>query len=68
MLGQLIKKKDGSLQCNFANRMVLMANHQVIQVLLRSNKNTDESSYTQTGYTSGGSPTLTTCTASSTSF
>lgn len=29
MLGQLIKKKDGSLQCNFADRMVLMANHQL---------------------------------------
>lgn len=29
MLGQLIKKKDGSLQCNFAERMVLMANHQL---------------------------------------
>ncbi|KAF2743823.1 1-acyl-sn-glycerol-3-phosphate acyltransferase gamma [Sporormia fimetaria CBS 119925] len=29
MLGQLSKKKDGSLQCNFANRMVLMANHQL---------------------------------------
>ncbi|KAF2195085.1 acyltransferase-domain-containing protein [Zopfia rhizophila CBS 207.26] len=29
MLGQLIKKKDGSLRCNFADRMVLMANHQL---------------------------------------
>lgn len=29
MVGQLIKKKDGSLQCNFANRLVLMANHQL---------------------------------------
>lgn len=29
MLGQLVKKKDGSLQCKFADRMVLMANHQV---------------------------------------
>ncbi|KAF2274776.1 acyltransferase-domain-containing protein [Westerdykella ornata] len=29
MVGQLIRKKDGSLQCNFANRMVLMANHQL---------------------------------------
>ncbi|KAH7390628.1 acyltransferase-domain-containing protein [Pyrenochaeta sp. MPI-SDFR-AT-0127] len=29
MVGQLIKKKDGSLQCNFADRMVLMANHQL---------------------------------------
>lgn len=29
MLGQLIKKKDGSLQCNFSDRMVLMANHQL---------------------------------------
>ena len=28
MLGQLIKRKDGSLQCNFADRMILMANHQ----------------------------------------
>jgi hypothetical protein len=29
MLGQLIKKKDGSLQCKFEDRLVLMANHQV---------------------------------------
>ncbi|XPS98860.1 hypothetical protein M3J09_008053 [Ascochyta lentis] len=29
MVGQLIQKKDGSLQCNFADRMVLMANHQL---------------------------------------
>jgi 1-acyl-sn-glycerol-3-phosphate acyltransferase len=29
MVGQLIKREDGSLQCNFANRMVLMANHQL---------------------------------------
>jgi hypothetical protein len=29
MLGQLTRKKDGSLQCKFADRMVLMANHQV---------------------------------------
>lgn len=33
MLGQLIKKKDGSLECRFADRMVLMANHQVWVVL-----------------------------------
>jgi hypothetical protein len=29
MIGQLIQRKDGSLQCNFADRMVLMANHQL---------------------------------------
>ncbi|KAF1357850.1 hypothetical protein EJ07DRAFT_180462 [Lizonia empirigonia] len=29
MVGQLIQKKDGSLECNFADRMVLMANHQL---------------------------------------
>ncbi|OAG16439.1 acyltransferase-domain-containing protein [Alternaria alternata] len=29
MVGQLIKRKDGSLQCNFADRLVLMANHQL---------------------------------------
>jgi hypothetical protein len=29
MVGQLIQRKDGSLQCNFADRMVLMANHQL---------------------------------------
>ncbi|KAH8727851.1 acyltransferase-domain-containing protein [Phaeosphaeriaceae sp. PMI808] len=29
MVGQMTKKKDGSLQCNFAERMVLMANHQL---------------------------------------
>lgn len=29
MVGQLTQKKDGSLQCNFADRMVLMANHQL---------------------------------------
>ncbi|KAF2001449.1 acyltransferase-domain-containing protein [Amniculicola lignicola CBS 123094] len=29
MLGQLIKQKDGSLKCNFSDRMVLMANHQL---------------------------------------
>ena len=29
MVGQLIQKKDGSLQCNFADRIVLMANHQL---------------------------------------
>ncbi|CAA9957357.1 Acyltransferase-domain-containing protein [Pyrenophora teres f. maculata] len=29
MVGQLIKRKDGSLQCNFSDRMVLMANHQL---------------------------------------
>ncbi|KAF2108416.1 acyltransferase-domain-containing protein [Lophiotrema nucula] len=29
MVGQLIKKKDGSLECRFAERMVLMANHQL---------------------------------------
>ncbi|KAF2739563.1 acyltransferase-domain-containing protein [Polyplosphaeria fusca] len=29
MVGQLIKTKDGSLRSNFADRMVLMANHQL---------------------------------------
>lgn len=29
MVGQLIQKKDGSLECKFADRMVLMANHQL---------------------------------------
>ncbi|KAJ4347321.1 uncharacterized protein N0V89_011261 [Didymosphaeria variabile] len=29
MLGQLIKTKDGSLKCNFSERLVLMANHQL---------------------------------------
>jgi 1-acyl-sn-glycerol-3-phosphate acyltransferase len=29
MVGQMTKKKDGSLQCNFSDRMVLMANHQL---------------------------------------
>ncbi|KAH4959167.1 hypothetical protein HBI78_168880 [Parastagonospora nodorum] len=29
MVGQMTKKKDGSLQCDFAERMVLMANHQL---------------------------------------
>lgn len=29
MVGQMTKLKDGSLQCNFADRMVLMANHQL---------------------------------------
>lgn len=29
MVGQLIQMKDGSLKCNFADRMVLMANHQL---------------------------------------
>ncbi|KAF7578837.1 PlsC, 1-acyl-sn-glycerol-3-phosphate acyltransferase [Pyrenophora tritici-repentis] len=29
MVGQLIKRKDGSLRCNFSDRMVLMANHQL---------------------------------------
>ncbi|ORY01033.1 acyltransferase-domain-containing protein [Clohesyomyces aquaticus] len=29
MLGQMIRKKDGSLECRFADRMVLMANHQL---------------------------------------
>lgn len=29
MRGQLIQMKDGSLKCNFADRMILMANHQL---------------------------------------
>jgi 1-acyl-sn-glycerol-3-phosphate acyltransferase len=29
MIGQMTQKKDGSLQCHFADRMVLMANHQL---------------------------------------
>ena len=29
MKGELVQMKDGSLKCNFAERMVLMANHQV---------------------------------------
>lgn len=29
MVGQLIKTKDGSLKCNFSERLVLMANHQL---------------------------------------
>lgn len=29
MVGQMTKKKDGSLQCDFAERMILMANHQL---------------------------------------
>ena len=29
MIGQLVRKKDGSLQCRFADRMLLMANHQL---------------------------------------
>ncbi|KAJ4303452.1 hypothetical protein N0V90_002347 [Kalmusia sp. IMI 367209] len=29
MIGQLIKTKDGSLKCNFSERLVLMANHQL---------------------------------------
>ncbi|KAF2639946.1 acyltransferase-domain-containing protein [Massarina eburnea CBS 473.64] len=29
MLGQMIRRKDGSLQCKFSERMLLMANHQL---------------------------------------
>lgn len=29
MLGQLVRQKDGSLKCNFSQRMLLMANHQL---------------------------------------
>ncbi|KAF9732911.1 hypothetical protein PMIN06_012626 [Paraphaeosphaeria minitans] len=29
MIGQLTKTKDGSLKCNFSERLVLMANHQL---------------------------------------
>ncbi|KAF1949273.1 acyltransferase-domain-containing protein [Byssothecium circinans] len=29
MIGQLIRRKDGSLKCNFSDRMLLMANHQL---------------------------------------
>ncbi|KAF2687640.1 acyltransferase-domain-containing protein [Lentithecium fluviatile CBS 122367] len=29
MIGQLIRRKDGSLKCNFSDRLVLMANHQL---------------------------------------
>jgi 1-acyl-sn-glycerol-3-phosphate acyltransferase len=29
MIGQMTQMKDGSLKCNFADRMVLMANHQL---------------------------------------
>ena len=29
MRGQLYRLKDGTLKCNFTNRLVLMANHQV---------------------------------------
>ncbi|KAF1979623.1 acyltransferase-domain-containing protein, partial [Bimuria novae-zelandiae CBS 107.79] len=29
MIGQLIKTKDGDLKCNFSERLVLMANHQL---------------------------------------
>lgn len=33
MRGQLIQMKDGSLKCNFADRMILMANHQVSDLI-----------------------------------
>lgn len=29
MAGQLSQMKDGSLKCNFSDRMIMMANHQV---------------------------------------
>jgi hypothetical protein len=32
MAGQLSQMKDGSLKCNFSDRMIMMANHQVSEV------------------------------------
>ena len=53
--GQIHRLPSGRLQCNFASRMVLIANHQVIQTLhvLRSDLYS-ALSFTTTGSTSGG--------------
>jgi len=64
---QLFQKPDGTLQCRFPKRIVMMANHQVGTKLDRVEPFTDFDSYTRTGCTCGGLRTLTTCTVTSTS-
>jgi hypothetical protein len=74
--GQLKQTKDGSLELEFPERMVLVSNHQVCAITdqFRSfgggsemEEKTDLGRYTPTGSTSGGPPTPRACTATSTS-
>lgn len=66
--GQLRKTADGRVECDFPDRLVMMANHQVCLSSSRSNAPTKIYSSTQTGSTSGGYPIRTRpkCTAIST--
>jgi hypothetical protein len=51
--GQLRKTSDGRVECEFPDRMVMIANHQV-RHRVTAWINADCGSYTLTGYTSGG--------------
>ena len=65
---QLFHRQDGTLECRFPKRLVMMANHQVPYPSHSfRTRLTAWSSSIQTGFTYGGWPIRTTCTATYTS-
>lgn len=66
--GQMRRTENGTLECDFPERMVLISNHQVRQRrVVEYGRVLMSCRYTRTGYTSGGSHTRRRCTATSTS-
>lgn len=65
---QLFHKPDGTLECRFPKRLVMMANHQVGTKRIHTRYLLTPSSCIPTGYTCGGLHIQTICTATSTSF
>lgn len=52
--GELRRRKDGGVQLNFPDRLIMIANHQVRSHPLQQEDKSDNPSYTLTGYISGG--------------
>ncbi len=52
--GQLLQTLDGNLLCDFPERLVMIANHQVNTIYITPKYTLTYHRYTQTGYICGG--------------
>lgn len=52
--GELQRRKDGGVQLNFPDRLIMIANHQVCSLATQIEDGADNLSYILTGYISGG--------------
>ena len=52
--GELRRRKDGGVQLNFPDRLIMIANHQVCVLFIQTDDDTDGFRYILTGYISGG--------------